>query len=129
MSSLLGLARLEAGRVGLDLDLLDIAAVGVDLDGRDDLAAFVIVAVAELVAGGDGLHAHLVEEFLVVMGPGAADEHHGGLAFGAGRDLLPGRLHLRHLFGDHLLDRVDQFLVAEVLGDLAQAIWRWPWRR
>ena len=56
------------------------------------------------------------------MGPGAADEDHRGLALGPGPDLVPRRLDLRHLLGDDLLDPVDQLLVAEVLGDLAQRL-------
>ena len=52
------------------------------------LAAFVIVAVGELVAGGNGLHADFSEQILVVVGPGAADEQHGHLALAARPDFL-----------------------------------------
>ena len=78
-----------AVRVRFDVQFLDVAAVGVDLEVGQHPPAFVVVAVGELVAGGDGLHADLPEELLVMVGPGAADEEHGRFALAAGLDFLP----------------------------------------
>ena len=63
----LGLAGSESHRVAMDFDLLDVAAVGVNLDGRDDLAPFVIVTVGELIPGRDHPHAHVSEQVLIVV--------------------------------------------------------------
>ncbi|KAF5033836.1 hypothetical protein DSECCO2_602530 [anaerobic digester metagenome] len=78
----------------------------------------------ELVARAKDLHAELAEELLVVVGAGAADEEHGGLAFGARTDLVHDLLDLKHLLFDDLLDAVDEFLVLEVGGHAAQRLGR-----
>ena len=48
--------------IGLEVKFGDVLGVRVALDGRDDLAAFVIVPVGELVAGDDDLHAKVPEQ-------------------------------------------------------------------
>ena len=84
------------------MQLFDVAAVGVDLDRGQHAAAFVVVAVGELVARGNRLHADLAEQVLVVVGPAAADEEHRRLALAAGADLAPHLLDFHHFLGDHL---------------------------
>ena len=71
--------RKRAG-IGFDVQFLDVAAVGIDLDGGQHFAAFVVVAMGELVAGGDDFHADVGEQILVVVRPRAADEERGLLA-------------------------------------------------
>ena len=97
-------ARAEALGIGLDVQLLDVAAVGVDLDRGQHAAALVVVAVGELVAGGDRLHADLAEQVLVVVGPAAAHEEHRRLALAARADVAPHLLDFGHFLGDDCLD-------------------------
>jgi hypothetical protein len=97
---------------------------GVDLEVGDDVAAFVVVAVGELVARRDALHADFGEEVLVVVGARAAHEEHGRLAVGARAHVGGHGFHLGHLLGDDLFHAVDERAVAEVLGDLTQRLGR-----
>ena len=118
----------EAGAIplgiGIDVQLFNIPAVGVDLDGRQHAAAFVVVAVGELVAGGHRLHADLAEEVLVVVGPAAAHEEHRRLALAAAADVAADFLDFHHLRGNHTFDLGEQVRIFEVLGDLAERLGR-----
>ena len=122
----LDLLRSPAGReprvVGTDVELLDVPAVRVHLDGGQDAPALVVVPVGELVARSHGGHAHFVEQVLVVVGPGAAHEQHGGLAGQAGGHVRADGGHLGQLVGDHRFHPGRELRVPEVLGDLAQAL-------
>lgn len=101
----------------MNLQLLDVPAVGIDLDGGQHLAALVVVPVSELVAGGEGLHAQFGEKLLVMVGTGAANEEHGPLSLGSGADVFKGFFHLEHLLCDDRFDLVDELLVSEIVGD------------
>ena len=114
------LTRVEALGIGLDLDLLDVAGVGVDLDRGQHDTAFVVVAVGEFVAGGHGEHADILEEMLVVVGAGATDEHRGGLALEAALHVLDHGPEGGHLLGDDFFGAVDELFIAEEFCDLAQ---------
>ena len=78
----------------------------------------------ELVARGQGLHAHFRKKVLIVVGTGAAHEKHGGLAFGARTHIVHDGLDLGHLLGDDILHAGNELGITEVLGDLAQGLGR-----
>ena len=116
------LARLETGGIGLDHQLLDVPAVGIHLDIRNDLTAFIIIAMAKLIAGRDGSHPHFLKQLLIMMGPRAADKQHRRLALGPGTDIGLHRQNIRHLFTNNLLHGSNELLITEVFGDLAQRL-------
>ena len=118
------LARFEARRIGLDVQFLDVAAVGVHLDGRQHAPALVIVAVSELVAGGNDFHADVAEQILVMMRPRAADKQRGGLALAPGADFVLHRPERQHFLRDDFLDAVGEFFAVEEFRNLAQSFRR-----
>jgi len=75
-------------RVRFDLDLLDVAAVGVDLEVGQDLPPLVIVAMGEFVTGRDGFHPQVAKEVLVVVGAGPAGSTTARFAAEAGASVL-----------------------------------------
>ena len=114
--------RAETLGIGLDVEFLDVAAVRVHLDGWQHIAAFVVIAVGELVTGGNGFHADVGEQILIVVGARTADEERGFLAHVLGLDLGLDRAHGGHFGGDDFLDAGFEFLVVEELRDLAQRL-------
>ena len=114
------LAGFEPHRIGLDVQFLDVARVGVHFDRRQHFAAFVIVAVGELVAGGNDFHADVAEQILVMMRPRTADKQRGFLALVPRLDLLAHRPQRQHFLRDDFLDAVRELLAVEEFGDLAQ---------
>ena len=118
------LACAVALRIGNHVELFDVLAVGVHLQAGQNLAAFVVVAVAEFVAGGDRLHADFGEQLLIVVRTRAAHEQHRRLALAARLHHHARRLHLGHLFGDHLFHARLQPVVFKVLGNPAQRLGR-----
>ncbi len=112
-----------------EVELGDVLGVGVGLDGRDDLAAFVVVAVGELVPGDDHLHAEVPEQVLVVVAPRAADEGECGLSCTDLPVLFEGRGDPGSLAGDDLLGLLDELRVAEAFAPSAAATGSLPRRR
>ena len=60
------------------------SVVGVNLDGRHNFTAFVVVTVGKFVACRNCFHTHFIEKFLIMMGPGTTDKEHSCFAFSAG---------------------------------------------
>ncbi len=111
-------------RVGLDVQLLDVAAVGVDLDRGKHAAALVVVAMGEFVAGRHGADADLGQQFLVMMRPAAADEEHRRLPLAARPDFVLDLAHRGHFLGHDRLGPPDQLRVVEIPRDLAERLGR-----
>ncbi len=65
--------------IGLQVKLGDVLRIRIALDGRDDLAALIVVPVGELIAGHDHLHPEVMEQVLVVVASRPSDEREGGL--------------------------------------------------
>ena len=108
-------------RVGNHVEFLDVSAVRIHLQAGQHLAAFVIVAVTEFVAGRNRLHPDFLEELLVVVRARAADKQHGRLALAARLHHRARRLDRRHLLGDHLLDPRRQFGILKVFARFCAA--------
>ena len=85
------------------------------------MASFIVIPVGKLVSGGKHGHADVPEQFLVMVGPGAAHKHHGGFALAPGFDLLDFGVNRRHFLGYYRFHPVDEFLVFKIRGDFAQA--------
>jgi len=62
------LSRIVEFRISAHFQLFNVFAVGIDLDFRQHMASFVVIAVRKFIACGHGRHSQFAEQILVVVG-------------------------------------------------------------